>query len=704
MTTLARRKPSEPITIAGIAERAWRAFLPPTRVSVAAYAAEHRMLQNEGGGYVGRWRHSMAPYLVEPMECLTSLDFLTTCIVGPGQCGKTSVGENWLLHSVCSDPANLLWYMQTDDGAEAYVKSRINPMIDLHDGMRERLGPRSVDDSLHFKRFRGMSVEFLSATLRNLINKTAGRIITDEVDAYAMLLGDVKALVDVRRQTFGNESMLLAMSHPDLAKGIVPERDWHAGIMSIYADSDRRLWWWPCARCRAWSSPAPIAARVMTIEYPEDGTLDEIEREARLRCPVNDCLIDETERLVMSARGRWIGSGQEIDEDGTVRGELVRRKTAGFWIVGAMSPFLLAGIGGLARARVKAERELDVSGEDSTLRQVMVKQWGVPYQPPRSVGSIDANELAERAEHDLRLGVVPDGVRFLTIGVDCQIAHFEYLVRGWGVAGESWIVDRGRIAADPATSPDDWDALIDLFTRAWPLADGSGRMMTARAAAFDSAGAPGVTQQAYSAWTRWRKARAVRLFGKINGRDAWSIVPTKGDSALGAPRLQVVYPDTSRKSNVAAGAGSVPLVRFNPNDFKNDLRGQLIRADAGPWCIHFPRDLRSKEPPHAWFEQAVAEERNPKSGRWERKTSSSRNEALDLLVMTHVVAHLQGLPRINWERPPNWAAPWDANATVTASASASPAPAAAVKSKPAPAEDVAEKKPGSMEDFIGKFK
>ncbi|MBG0879418.1 phage terminase large subunit family protein [Burkholderia sp. 9775_39] len=653
-----------------IARESLAAFVPPARETVAQYAALNRRLTNQGGGYVGRWHHEKAPYLVAPMETLTRLDYLTTVVVGPGQSGKTEIAQNWMLKSVANDPGDMLWYMQTDPGLEAFVKSRINTQIDGHAEMKMKLGTRPVDDSLHFKLFDGMRVEFLSAAHNNLINKSAPRIVADEVDAYPESLGDIKAMLDVRRQTFGRQSMLLAMSHPDRARGLIPERDWSAGIMAIYGDSDRRVWYWPCPECGAWSSPVPIAARHMTLQYPEDGTLDEIEREARLLCPVNGCLIEDRHRRAMnlaayrSPFGGWVGDGQEISQDGIVTGELAARKTAGFWIVGTMSPFILGGIGGLARAKVKAEREYEVSGDDLTLRQVTVKQFGFPYAPKRGIGSIDANVLAERAESELKLGIVPQGVRFMTAFIDIQIAHFDWLVRGWGVGGESWIIDRGRIGGDPATSAEDWDQLLELVARTYPLADGSGRHMPIRAIGFDSGGSPGVTQQAYAAWTRWRKSeKRVRLIGKISGRDAWTVLPTKGAKTLEAPKLIVNYPDTGRQANKAAARGAVPVAQFNPNSFKDDLMGQLQGAEPGNWYVHFPYELRSREEPHVWFEQLTAETRQ-KNGRWEKLVSGRRNEALDQLVGTHVIAHLHGLSKIDWEKPPAWAAPWETNTSL----------------------------------------
>jgi phage terminase large subunit GpA-like protein len=199
--------------------------------------------------------------------------------------------------------------------------------------------------------------------------------------------------------------------------------------------------------------------------------------------------------------------------------------------------------------------------------------------------------------------------------------------------------------------------------------------MPIRAFGFDSGGEAGVTQQAYSAWRRWRKLDGVvRLIGKIAGRDAWTVLPTKGASALLAQRLVVTYPDTARKSNRAAAGGTVPVAQFNPNSFKDDLSGQLQKADVGEWYVHFPYALRSPEEPHLWFEQLTAETRM-KNGRWEKAIKSRRNEALDLMVLTHMMAHLHGLAQIDWAKPPSWAAPWDTNSSLVAGSDA-PVPSA----------------------------
>lgn len=668
----------------GLVLDSFRAFLPPQRISVARHAARHRWLKSPTGAHLERFDHRTAPYLREPMEALSADDYLAVALVGPGQCGKTVVAENWLLQSIDADPADFLWYMQTDPGVQSYVKGRIEPMLDHH---AQLIGARRIgQESIAFKRFQAMRAEFLSFTHSNLINKSAARIVADEVDAYDQTLGDAKALLDVRRQAAGLDSRLLALSHPDLATGMNPELDWQRGIMAIYAQSDRRTFWWRCPHCGAYSSPNPGTPRQMALHYSADAPLEQVEAEARLVCPVNGCLITDAERLAMLATGRWVGLGETCAEDGRITGDRARRTTAGFWIVGVMSPFILGGIGALARSRVAAERELEVTGEDASLRTVMVKGWGHVYSPPRQVGAVEASVLAERARPDLVLGMVPEGVRVLTASADAQGNRFELLVRGWGAEMESWVIDHRVIPADPAHSPDDWDALLRLLGRAeYPLADGSGRVMRLRAAAFDSAGAPGVTEQAYAAWIRARRRGLTRRLGRVDGRDAWSVAPAKGSSGPNKPRLLLTYPDSARKDRNAGARGQVPVLFFNPNLAKDALAAQLGRAEAGPRAVHVPAALRGEGgAPGAFFDQLAAERRD-RRGAWAKAAPHLRNEAIDLMVMAEAAALLHGLHRINWMTPPAWAAGWDDNPLVGAPAAAeAPPPTAPMAATAAP--------------------
>lgn len=646
-----------------IVATALAAYRPASRINVADYAQSHRYLNNRGGGFVGRWSHDEAPYLNGPMAALTDRRYLTTAIVGPARSGKTTVGQNWLLQSVAVDPADFLVVAQTDDMIESYVKREIEPMIDLHPEMRNRSGKRVKDRSLHFKRFEGMFAEFVSASYSNLINKSVARGIVTELDACPIHEGgDAYTLIDIRRQTFGNESMVLVESHPDLAQGIDASR-WTAGIMKIYGDSNRQTWWWPCPECNGYSSPTPGTTRSMTLHYDDDAELDEIASSARLLCPCCGYLIEDNMRRAMNVDGKWVAAGQTISEEGEVTGSPISSNTAGFWITGLMSPFVIGGIGALARDYVKAKRHFEATGDDSDLRAATVKRLGIPYQSPNSARNIDAEVIAARADPALKLGEVPDGVRFLTAAVDVQANRFEMIVRGWGVGAESWIIDRRIVMADTAQSAEAWAEMVSFVTETvYPLATDRTRGMKILAAGYDSGGSEGVTLQAYGAWRNARFSRVAKNFGKADGRDLWSLLPLKGASSMNAPLLSVRYPDSQRRDRFARSDGAVPVGFFEPNRIKDMLATQLTIVEPGPNCIHFPKALVD-DTTHNFFEQLAAEERSP-SGRWKKRKEQSPNEALDLMVMSEVMATLFGVRRINWESPPLWARQLEENLAV----------------------------------------
>jgi hypothetical protein len=280
-------------------------------------------------------------------------------------------------------------------------------------------------------------------------------------------------------------------------------------------------------------------------------------------------------------------------EGGTVTGELVERDTSGFWIVGAMSPFVLGGIGGLARERVKAERAGTSPATTTTLRQVIVKQWGFPYSP-RGRRQRRGQGSGRALRDDLELGKVAHGVRFLTFWRSTPGWGFDWLVRGWGVGGESWIVDYGRIAQHPAPAsrstrrprrglgPPAGPVRADLSAgrRLRPGHEDPRLATTARAQ-------PGVTTQAYEAWRAGaRPARPGCSARSAAARSGRSSRPRARRPRGAAPG--VTYPDTGRKSNRAAGRGEVPQAQFNPNLFKDDLAGQLKTAMPGPWLRPLP--------------------------------------------------------------------------------------------------------------------
>jgi hypothetical protein len=95
----------------------------------------------------------------------------------------------------------------------------------------------------------------------------------------------------------------------------------------------------------------------------------------------------------------------------------------------------------------------------------------------------------------------------------------------------------------------------DLIARGIALADGSRRGMAINGIGYDSGGEPGVTMHAHAIWRRLRTANQVHCYGRLNGRDASSVLPMKGQGHAGAHHLLGVYPDTARKDRKASAGG-----------------------------------------------------------------------------------------------------------------------------------------------------
>ncbi len=309
------------------------------------------------------------------MQALVEGPQLTVAIMAAENSGTGRLVRDWLIHSVTQDPADMLVYGPTEAMVRAYVKAEIEPAIDAYPEMAvtRRAGHAARD--LKFKDFGHMWAQFLPATYSNLINKSASRIAIGGLDACDRGSGGPYALADIRRQTFGTRSRLLVESYPGLGGGSGPEPS-AAGIISLYAESDRRMWYWPCPHCNGFWAPYPICNHGLMLEWPRGALPDEIRDAARMTCPCCRRGIEDKWRPLMNAEGVWVGAGQRIGAGGRIIGKLASFEVAGFWISGLMSSLVSGGIGALACALDRAGRYwVDGSGA-GMYRDTITKKLG----------------------------------------------------------------------------------------------------------------------------------------------------------------------------------------------------------------------------------------------------------------------------------------------------------------------------------------
>lgn len=673
------------VKAADIRRRAAEALRPPRRVTVSEAAERHRRLNNPGA-YVGPWQNAMAPFWIEPMDLMTSRQVEEITIVAPAQTGKTEVGLNVVGHGIKYRPLNILLIQPTQALAADFADRRIDADLLRHSpDYAGELGGTRGDDKTFTKSFRnGLMLTIAWAVAGQLASRPVPIVIIDERDRMPNDLnreGSPKELARNRKKTFGRNGKLLEISSPSKTDG--------TGIMASYGEGDQNLWHWPCPDCGDYWTPGFDVDRKPTLgqlHLPEGCSPDSARDLARLACPHCGALQGEERKAWMNARGLWLPRGMTVAADGTLSGARPLTRRRSYWLSGLVSPFMAWGE--IAESWLKAEQHYERTGDEGPLRVFYNTMLGAPYHARHgNAAPLEEHELARRCE-SYRLGTVPAGVRYLTAAVDIQGRAFDVLVEGWNEHHESWVVDRfdirqladGRTDIRPGECPEHWDELVTRVIEArYPLAGDPQRTLAVALTAIDSAGIPGVTDNAVRFYQRLRRRYKRALLRQV--------MLTKGAAEPKAPMLKPAVPIELDRQGKRVKTG-VPLYVIGVHELKNTLDNRLRRETPGPLYKHFPAD-----PPAGFFAELTAEERDEK-GRWQRKDKGP-NESWDLAVLNAVAAMRLRPERVrNWASPPSWAAtieaakPAEEPATATATtATAAVETSVAAGTPPSAAQD-----------------
>lgn len=666
------------------------AVRPPERLTVSMAAEKYRRLNNKGA-YVGPWRNDMVPYLVEPMDMLTSMKHTGMVFVGPAQCGKTEIYLNWHTYSVICDPADMMLIEASQGRASDFSKRRIDRLHrDTPETQKRLLDGKNYDNTFD-KRYRSGAMVTLSwPTVNELSGKPIPRLFLTDYDRMEQDVGGEGTPFDLaaaRATTFRRYGMTVAESSPSFP---ITDPRWTPstpheapptdglGIISLYNRGDRRRWMWTCVDCHMSFEPDfPL------LEWDDHEDPRMSARSTRLVCPhcgsyyYHDPGEDKKPgKHLMNQKGFWLKDGQKVTPDGKIVGEAYDSEIASFWLKGVAATF--RSWESLVENYIRAKREFERSGSETDLKTTINVHQGRAYLPASMESDRIPEMLRERAK-PLGHKEVPLGVRFLVASVDVQKNRFVVQVHGVGQGGDLWIVDRFDIRysrredenragqvhyVKPFTFREDWRVLLDnVILKTYPLSDGSGRHMRIKAVVSDSGGMNEATANAYEFW-RWLKNGPNPDDEDHDFYDPkW--VPGlharfqlyKGTSTPTAPRTKIDYPDSGRKDRMAGARGEIPVMIVNVTPIKNQIDAMLDRDRPMAGQINFPDWLDLN-----FYKELCVEVKNHK-GLWENP-KSFRNESWDLLVMAQALLierrHV-GIERIDWTDPPSWAAEWDEN-------------------------------------------
>lgn len=581
------------------------ALKPPPRLTLSEWADEYFFLSAESAAEPGRWK--TLPYQRGIMDAFTDRKVEQVSVMKSARVGWTKIVNALVGYSIHQDPCPILIVQPTVEDAKGYSKEEIAPMIRdcpvlskvvFED--QDDAGPKESANTILHKRFPGGVLSMVGANsgagFRRVSRK---RVLFDEVDGYPPSAGSDgdQIRLGIARTTYYWDRKIGAGSTPLVAG--------RSRIESLFQAGDQRRYHVPCPHCGCedflvFSERADGCGHYMA--WP-DGRPEE----AHFVCSGNGCVIEHKEKRGMVERGRWVAAAPFTGH-------------ASFHVWAAYSYSPNATWAQLAR------EFLDAKDNPETLRTfvntVLGETWKEKGDAP------DWERLYNRREPRAP-GIVPEGVKFLTAGVDVQKDRFVYEVVGWSFGKESWSIDAGVIPADTSNERD-WLRLDELLARVYsgtPGAPGMNIALMAVDSGFN-------TQMAYNWCRRYPMNRVIAVKGATGTR-----------SVIGSPS-QVDVTVSGRRIGYKVWPIGVDLAKAELYGWLRLPQPEPGQEAPGGYC-HFP------EYDVSYFKQLTSEQLvtivNQRTGfakpEWQL-IPGRENHFLDARVYARAAATLAGLDRL----------------------------------------------------------
>jgi phage terminase large subunit GpA-like protein len=575
------------------------------------------------------------------MRAFEDPSYNTVAFVCGGQMGKTDSVIDVILSRLDQRPVPIIYAGPDRNFVTDQFEPRFDDALNRSASLSIKLA-RGKKNKKTRKIVSGVPVRLAWAGSANqLKSDPAGLAIVDERDGMAKNIkgeGDPVRLLEVRGDTHADFTLGVTSTptegtveiEKDEATGLefwkVVDQDDISGLDSpiwkLWQRGTRYHWAWPCPHCADYFVPRFKCLVIPKIDITPKGGTERIERDATpiearrfafLQCPLCGGVIEEKHKFEMNAQGAYVAPGQRIEPDGRVLGDPPASTTVSFWVSGLASPFVPFG------ERAGRYVEAVNSGDQEEVQTVINGGFGELWAPAGG----DAPEWADVARLKLpyQSRDIPSGVLLLTVGVDVQKNRLVYVIRGWGVRQESWLIEQAELWGETEHA-DVWTDLAEMLAR--PIGD-----LLIRRAFIDSGFRPGKKDDV--------PEHRVYEFCRRHARVAYAV---KGFDHRDQP-LSVKRIDVTPKGKAAKYG--LDLVRLDSDFFKSWVHERVRWPDDQPGGWHLPSDVTE-----AYCRQIVSEGRvkKPSGGSmWVQR--SRENHFLDCEAMAYAAAYMLGVQRIS---------------------------------------------------------
>tara|TARA_Y100000004_G_scaffold164577_1_gene194801 strand:+ start:392 stop:2251 length:1860 start_codon:yes stop_codon:yes gene_type:complete len=569
-----------------LANKAYKAFKPPRKLTLSEWADENAYLSVESSAEGGRWR--TLPYQKGMMDAITDSGIEQVTVMKSARVGYSKILNHVIAYHVHQDPAPIMLVQPTIEDAQGYSKEEIAPMLRDTPCLKGLVSEAKAKDGANTilqKQFPGGTLSLVGANSPRGFRRVSRRIVLfDEVDGYppsAGTEGDQIKLGIRRTEYYWNRKIV---------SGSTPTVKDFSRIEKMYEQSDRRRYYVPCPKC----------GHMQYLKWPNIKWFDNDPSTACYECEKCKELIPHSKKRWMVERGEWRATSP------------FNGKHAGFHIWAAYSYSPNAAWSNLVEEFLDAKQ--DAEQLKTWVNTILGEVWEDEYASKISGEGLQQRAAEEKYKHT----VPPAEVLLLTAGCDCQDDRLSLSVWGFARDEEMYLVDRVVLYGSPSR-PEVWKQLDEVLQNSYESEDG--RKLNIEVCCIDSGGHH--TQDVYS-YARERAAMGVIAIKGMN---------TKGKPPLGKPsKVDINYKGRAMKNGAQ-------LFGVGVDGIKSLLFGRLKHNEAGPGCIHFYPTVERDYLQEVTSERQIMRYKNGFPERVWVKKSQSPNEGLDEMVYSYAALH-----------------------------------------------------------------
>ncbi len=449
------------------------------------------MLVRESGEVPGNYRVSTAPYQKEMQDCFNDPYCEEITYMMSSRMGKTRSGKNIVAYCIEEEPFPMEIIAESEKKGKNWSKIELDPMIAGSHTLKNLVADsktRSKDNEILYKTFPGGYLVIGGANTPTTFSAYGVRLVYFlELDRFPPTVGvegNPVKLGRMRAMNYLNRKFLYDST---------PTVEEISNIWTLWQQSDQRFYKVPCPHCKHEQilvfGPKSRFAKMTSgfLKFSNEGL-----RVTSVEYICANCKkgIKEQSKTWMLSHGHWWKSHPEVTNH------------AGFHLNQLYSPWVTWTE--IATEFLKAKNEKDILTFVNTI-------LGEPYSLKINYKFDEDQFLARREKYTK----IPLGVIILTIGIDTQDDRLEAVVKGWGMNGESWFIEKYIAWGSPALEST-WTLMENFIFKERQFENGYvssyGQLGGVYAVGVDTSGHH--TAEVYDFVKKYAKARIFGIVGR----------------------------------------------------------------------------------------------------------------------------------------------------------------------------------------------